>query len=61
MQSAVTAGVMSVEKFSEEVRRSVTEVETVGTQLTQIIEQVQALTPRFESVHEGSAISISGC
>jgi len=53
MQSAVTAGVMSVEKFSEEVRRSVTEVETVGTQLTQIIEQVQALTPRFESVHEG--------
>jgi methyl-accepting chemotaxis protein len=53
MQSAVTAGVMSVEKFSEEVRRSVTEVETVGMQLTQIIEQVQALTPRFESVHEG--------
>ncbi len=53
MQSAVTAGVMSVEKFSEEVRRSVAEVESVGTQLVQIIEQVQALTPRFESVHEG--------
>ena len=53
MQSAVTAGVMSVEKFSEEVRRSVQEVESVGVQLVQIIEQVQALTPRFESVHEG--------
>ena len=53
MQSAVTAGVMSVEKFSEEVRRSVAEVESVGVQLVQIIEQVQALTPRFESVHEG--------
>lgn len=53
MQSAVTAGVMSVEKFSEEVRRSVHEVEAVGHQLVQIIEQVQALTPRFESVYEG--------
>ncbi|HHM04669.1 MAG TPA: HAMP domain-containing protein [Gammaproteobacteria bacterium] len=60
MQSAVTAGVMSVEKFSEEVRRSVAEVETVGHQLVQIIEQVQALTPRFETVHEGMQSQAQG-
>lgn len=60
MQTAVTAGVMSVEKFTEEVRRSVDEVNVVSAQLTQIIEQVQALTPRFESVHEGMHFQSQG-
>ena len=53
MQSAVSAGVMSMDKFSEEVRRGVQEVEQVSEQLAQIIRQVQALTPQFESVNEG--------
>ncbi len=53
MQSAVTAGVMSVDKFSEEVRRSVDDVRQVSSQLTHIIAQVRELTPRFESVNEG--------
>ena len=53
MQSAVSAGVMGMDKFSEEVRRGVEEVRQVGDQLARIIQQVQALTPRFEAVNEG--------
>ena len=53
MESAVNAGVMGMERFSEEVRRGVEDVREVGGQLAQIIEQVQELTPRFEAVSEG--------
>ena len=55
MQSAVSAGVMGMDKFSEEVRRGMQEVQQVGGQLSQIIQQVQALAPRFEAVNEGHA------
>lgn len=60
MQSAVSAGVMSVDKFSKEVEKSVEDVQKAGTQLTQINEQVQALTPRFDSVHEGMHMQSDG-
>jgi len=60
MQSAVSAGVMSMERFSEQVRHSVNDVREVSAQLTQIIEQVQALTPRFESVHHGMQFQAEG-
>ncbi len=53
MQSAVSAGVMGMDKFAEEVRRGNEEVCGVTAQLVQIIQQVQALTPRFESVNDG--------
>ncbi|SFB10919.1 methyl-accepting chemotaxis protein WspA [Collimonas sp. OK607] len=53
IQSAVSAGVMGMDKFSEEVRRGIADVQNVGVQLSQIIQQVQALTPRFQSVNEG--------
>jgi methyl-accepting chemotaxis protein len=53
IQSAVTAGVMGMDKFSEEVRRGMQEVEQVGNQLSQIIQNVQALAPRVEAVNEG--------
>lgn len=53
MQSSVSAGVMGMDKFSEEVARAVDEVAQVGGQLAQIIEQVQTLTPRFETVNHG--------
>jgi methyl-accepting chemotaxis protein WspA len=53
MQSAVSAGVMGMDKFTEEVSRGVNEVQKVGSQLVNIIDQVQTLTPRFESVNEG--------
>jgi uncharacterized coiled-coil DUF342 family protein len=60
MQSAVSAGVMSMDKFSEEVRGGVQEIEQVSVQLAQIIQQVQALTPRFEIVNEGVQVQATG-
>ncbi len=53
MQSATAAGVMGMDKFSEEVRRGVEVVQQVSEQLSQIIQQVQTLTPNFETVSEG--------
>jgi methyl-accepting chemotaxis protein WspA len=53
MQSAVSVSVMGMDKFSEEIRRSVGEVSDVGTQLSNVIDQVQKLTPRFDLVLEG--------
>jgi methyl-accepting chemotaxis protein WspA len=53
MQSAVAAGVMGMDKFSEEIRRGVDVVQQVSEELSQIIRQVQTLTPNFESVSEG--------
>jgi len=53
MQSSVSAGVLSAEKFAKEIRGSAEKVRGVSRQFTQIIEQVQAVTPRFESVNEG--------
>jgi methyl-accepting chemotaxis protein WspA len=60
MQSAVSAGVMGMDKFSEEVRRGVQEVGQVSEQLAQIIGQVQALTPQFETVNEGMQSQSTG-
>jgi methyl-accepting chemotaxis protein WspA len=53
MQSAVAAGVMGMDKFSEEVRRGSDVVQQVSEELSQIIHHVQALTPNFEAVSEG--------
>jgi methyl-accepting chemotaxis protein WspA len=60
MQSAVSAGVMGMEKFSEEVRRGVDDVRQVGSQLAHIIEQVDTLIPRFEEVNQGMASQSQG-
>ena len=60
MQSAVSGGVMGMEKFSDEVRRGVHEVEQVSRQLAEIIMQVQALTPQFENVNEGMQSQSTG-
>jgi methyl-accepting chemotaxis protein WspA len=53
IQSAVAAGVMGMDKFSEEVRRGMQDMQQVGGQLSQVIQQVQAIAPRIESVNEG--------
>jgi methyl-accepting chemotaxis protein WspA len=60
IQSAVAAGVMGMDKFSDEVRRGMHEIEAVSGQLTQIIQQVQALAPRCESVSEGMQAQATG-
>ncbi|APQ10840.1 chemotaxis protein [Pseudomonas oryzihabitans] len=53
MNSAVSASVMGMDKFSEEIRRSVQEVESVSDQLAGVIEDVQKLPARFDIVLEG--------
>lgn len=60
IQSAVSAGVMGMDKFSEEVRRGMFEVQQVGEQLSQIIQQVQALAPRVLMVNEGMQAQATG-
>lgn len=53
MQSSVSSGVMGMEKFAQEVQGSVREVNDISGQIARIIDQVQGLRPRFESVNEG--------
>ncbi len=51
MQTAVSAGVMEMDKFIAEVRHSAEDVERISMQLTRIIERVQALSPKFQQVN----------
>ncbi len=60
IQSAVAAGVMGMDKFSEEVRRGMQDVQQVGEQLSQIIHQVQTLAPRCTAVSEGMQAQATG-
>jgi methyl-accepting chemotaxis protein WspA len=60
MHSAVAAGVMGMDKFSEDVRRGVEEIRQVSTHLAQIIHEVQTLTPRFQTVNEGMHAQATG-
>jgi methyl-accepting chemotaxis protein len=53
MQTAVSAGVMEMDKFTGEVRTGVEEVGRLGQHLEGIIHQVQTLLPRFGAVKEG--------
>jgi methyl-accepting chemotaxis protein WspA len=60
MQSAVSAGVMEMDKFAEEVRRSSHTVSDINGQLAQIIEEVQNLSRRIDSVSEGMSSQVQG-
>ena len=51
MQSAVSAGVMEMDKFIAEVKQSVEDVGKISGQLARIIKQVQALSPSFDDVN----------
>ena len=55
MQTAVSAGVMEMDKFIGEVKRSAEDVGRISNQLAKIIEQVQALSPSFENVNVSMA------
>lgn len=50
MQSAVSTGVMEMDKFNKEVTSTVDDVGHISRQVAQVIEQVQSITPRFEVV-----------
>ena len=60
IQSAVSAGVMGMDKFSEEVRRGLNDVHEIGGKLSEIIAQVLTLVPRFETVSEGMHAQATG-
>lgn len=60
MQSAVSAGIMGMDKFAEEVRRAGSDVHHVSAELAKIIEQVQLLRPKFENVGEGMQAQTTG-
>ena len=53
MQSAVASGVMEMDKFTKEVNQGVDDIRTIGYKLSEIIDQVQSVTPRFEAVNVG--------
>ena len=60
MQYSVSAGVMEMDKFSEQVRQVVSEVQHIGGQLGQIIGSVQGLDQRFDQVTEGMRVQSLG-
>jgi methyl-accepting chemotaxis protein WspA len=60
MQSAVSAGVLEMDKFTGEVRGSADEVGSLGGRLTTILQQVQSLLPRFGLVKEGMSAQSQG-
>jgi methyl-accepting chemotaxis protein WspA len=60
IQSAVSAGVMGMDKFSEEVRRGLHDMHEIGAKLSEIISQVLTLVPRFETVNEGMQAQATG-
>lgn len=60
IQSAISAGVMGMDRFSEEVGAGIHGMQQVGAQLALIIQQVQALAPRCEAVSEGMKAQSTG-
>jgi methyl-accepting chemotaxis protein WspA len=60
MQSAVSTGVMEMDKFAREVRQGVTEVGNITEQVGLVIVQVQQLTPRFDAVNQGMEMQFQG-
>ena len=60
MQSAVSSGVMEMDKFVMRVNQSVGEMGGISARLVKIIEQVGDLFPRYEEVNEAMQAQSSG-
>ena len=60
MQYSVSAGVMEMDKFAEQVRAGVREIGDVGTKLGDIIAAVQGISGRFGQVTEGMRAQSQG-
>jgi methyl-accepting chemotaxis protein WspA len=52
MQSAVSVGVMEMDKFNNSVKNSVDQVNRISTQIGKVINQVQDLPPQFDRVNQ---------
>ena len=60
MQTAVSGGVMEMDRFSDQVRRGVENVGDVGLRLTQVIDRVGSVESRFGEVTEGMQSQVQG-
>ena len=60
MQNAVSAGVMEMDKFSEQVRGGVSEIGDISSRLGEIITAVQGISGRFGQVTEGMRAQSQG-
>lgn len=60
MQSSVSVGVMSMDKFAIEVTQSVDSVSHISEQIAEIIQKVQDLASRFSLVNEGMSFQAQG-
>ncbi|WP_432737233.1 methyl-accepting chemotaxis protein [Maridesulfovibrio sp. FT414] len=53
MLSAVSSGVMEMDKFRQQVESGVSNVDALGGGISGVVNQVRSLTPQFEAVNEG--------
>ncbi len=53
MQSAVSTGVMEMDKFTQEITQGVNDVQAISRQTGLIIQQIQNLGPQFETASQG--------
>jgi len=60
MQGAVSGGVMEMDRFSDQVRRGVENVSSVGQRLTQVIDRVGSVEGQFVQVTEGMQSQVQG-
>ncbi|MCI0702565.1 MAG: methyl-accepting chemotaxis protein [Planctomycetia bacterium] len=60
MQDAVSAGVMQMDKFADEVRSGVAQVTKINQMTWEIITEVQSLSGRFQLVNEGMRNQTAG-
>lgn len=60
MLSSVSTGVMEMDKFSQTVEKNASNISEISQQMTQIIQQVQSLVPRFERVRAGMQAQADG-
>lgn len=60
MQDAVSAGVMQMDKFADEVRSGVGQVTSINQMTYEIINEVQSLSERFQLVTEGMRNQATG-
>ena len=60
MLSSVGAGVMEMDKFSQNVGENANSISQISEQMTQIICQVQSLVPQFEAVRAGMSAQAEG-
>lgn len=60
MQESVNRGVTEMNTFSTLVNRSVSDVHTTSQRFGEIIDQIQALLPQFDAVHEGMRSQSTG-